>query len=205
MITFSTSYLPSIAHFSLIQNHPEHYIDGKEHFIKQSQRNRTVIYAANGPLSLSIPLQKYSNHSLTEDIKISYAEDWQTLHWRSFESAYRNTAYFEFYEDDLRPYYRSKEYETLMEFNAVLEKELTEMLGLESKPKATTEYTDQDPDWRMLLSPKNKELKQRSYFPAYQQVFSDQYGFQANLSVIDLLFNLGPHSINYLKEVQLFQ
>lgn len=162
-----------------------------------------MIYGANGPLSLSIPLQKYPNNTPTENIKISYTEDWQTQHWRSFEAAYRNTAFFEFYEDELKPFFQSSKIENLLEFNSQMEEAVLELLGLKTQKEYTKEYTLQDPDWRILLSPKNKHLNQASSFPVYQQVFSDQYGFKPNLSIIDLLFNLGPASVSYLQEVKL--
>lgn len=203
MLTLSTAYLAPIAQYKLIQDSPVYSIDGKEHFVKQSHRNRTVIYGANGPLSLSIPLKKYSNKDRTEDIEISYEQDWQTNHWRSFESAYRNTAYFEFYQDDLKPFYNGRKINSLLEFNFELEKQILDLLKLEAEPQFTMSYVDQSPDWRIILSPKNKSFRKAAYFPAYQQVFSDQHYFQPNLSIIDLLFNLGPASLRYLQEVQL--
>ena len=178
-------------------------IDGKEHFVKQSQRSRTQIYGANGLLPLIVPLQKYSHRDRTEDVKISYADDWQTLHWRSFEAAYRNTAYFEFYEDDLKPFYTDLKIEGLMDFNSQLESEILALLKIDVTSGLTEEYKELEPDWRILLSPKNKELGKRSYFPSYQQMFDETYGFLANLSIVDLLFNLGPHASNYLKAVRL--
>lgn len=203
MLTLSTAYLAPIAQFKLIKENLEYYIDGKEHFVKQSHRNRAVIYAANGPMSLSIPLKKHSNKELSENILISYEEDWQTKHWRSFESAYRNTAYFEFYEDEFKPFYTGKKVEKLMDFNLQLEKLILDLMNVEAKPKFTLEYIEQEPDWRLLLSPKNSKIQNSSYFPAYQQAFSEQHNFQPNLSIIDLLFNLGPASSRYLKEIRL--
>lgn len=203
MLTLSTAYLAPIAYYCLLQGQKEYQIDGKEHYVKQTQRNRAIIYGANGLLSLTVPVKKYSNRDSTEDILISYEEDWQKLHWRAFESAYRNSAYFEFYEDDLRPFYEEKKFERLLDFNAALELLLIEFLKMEAKAHLTSEYIHLQPDWRILLSPKNKRLIEASQFPKYQQVFSDQYHFQPNLSIIDLLFNLGPASRQYLQEVEI--
>jgi hypothetical protein len=157
----------------------------------------------NGPLSLSIPLQKYSNKELSENIRISYEEDWQTKHWRSFESAYRNTAYFEFYEDEFKPFYTEKKVDRLMDFNLQLEQLILDLINVEAKPNFTLQYIEQQPDWRLLLSPKSNVIENSSYFPYYPQAFSDQHNFRPNLSIVDLLFNLGPASSRYLKEVRL--
>lgn len=203
MLILSTAFLPPIAHFHLIQKYSSYQIDGKEHFVKQSQRNRALIYGANGTLALTVPLKKFSHQDKTEDIKISYDENWQNNHWRSIESAYRNSAYFEFYEDDFRAFYEAKQGDSLIDFNNKLEQLILSLLKIEANQGYTANYVAQKPDWRILLSPKNKEIIENGRFPNYQQVFSDQFKFKPNLSIIDLLFNLGPASTEYLREVNL--
>ena len=203
MLIFPTAYFAPIAQFHLIRIHQKFYIDGKENFVKRSNRNRCTILAANGPLQLSIPLKKYTHTDKTEDIRISYDEDWQSLHWKSIQSAYSNSAYFEFYEDDFKEFFLEKSTDVLMDFNELLENRILQLLEIDVEKKKASRYIDQTPDWRILLDKQNNDLIENSFFPHYQQVFTNPGEFNPNLSIIDLLFNLGPASRRYLKEVKL--
>ena len=197
-----TSYFGSIFQFAIIvQNHTYH-VDGLEHFIKQSFRNRCEIYGANGKLKLIVPLEKWKNHSLTQEIRISYDENWQLQHWRSIESAYRTSPYFEFYEDDLKPLFFLKE-SSLLEYNQQVENELKALLQIGTKHQLTSTYEPSAPDWRKIIHPKNDEILEKIDFPNYIQVFESKFGFIPNLSILDLIFNLGPNSKNYLENISL--
>lgn len=201
MITLSAAYLAPIVHYALIAQHESYAIDAHEHFVKQSYRNRAEIYGANGKLNLIVPLQKRKNRIPMHAIEISYEEKWQRLHWRSFESAYRLSPYFEYYEDEFLPFYENKEHTKLLDFNLALEDKIKSLLGLNQARQLTEKYEEQEVDYRQLIHPKH-ELEQIE-FPYYIQVFTEKYGFIPNLSVLDLLFNLGPASSDYLKELPL--
>lgn len=198
---FPCCYLPPIAAMSemLHTNGDKILIEKYEHFPKQTYRSRASIYSPNGKLDLIIPVKKGTKaHTILKDVRISYESDWQRLHWMSLQTSYRRSAYFEFYEDDFVPFYK-KRYEFLMDFNLEL---LNLLLGLLKVKKTLTftslyqeKYTDIQ-DFRSSIHP--KKMYQHMHFKPYFQVFEPKYGFLPNLSIVDLLFNQGPNSLNFL-------
>ena len=201
-VLLPTSYLPPIQYFSKLISYSEISIELYEYFPKQTWRNRCNICGANGELSLIIPLQKGNEKILTKDIKISYDQQWQKLHWRSFEAAYRSSPFFEFYEDHFAPYYHDKKFEFLIDLNNELLTLILKLLKIKPTITYTKEYfktpVDTD-DLRTLISPK-KELTEDKNFEVlpYSQVFENRTGFIPNLSIVDLLFNQGPQSLNII-------
>lgn len=167
----------------------------QEHFPKQTYRNRASIYSPNGTLDLMIPVIKGSKvHTKVKDVKISDEFKWQRLHWKSFESCYRNSAYFEYYEAEFNKFYNVK-YDFLYDFNIDLFQWILKQLKLNIELKFTEEYikTYEDVfDARYRFPVKDKHLA--SSAKPYFQVFDDREGFKANLSIVDLLFNQGPQA-----------
>lgn len=203
MIILPSSYLAPVSYFKLISESPKFAIETKEHFIKQTYRNRCYIYGANGNLSLSIPLQKRGNRTTIDQVKISYEENWQKIHWKSMESAYRTSPYFEFYEEEFRPFYESKDIISLLEFNQKIQQTVLNLIKQKVEISLTDKYETSEKDWRKSIHPKNKEHTQAFHFPKYMQVFEDKYGFIPNLSIIDVLFNLGPRTMDYINSVEI--
>ena len=107
-VLLSTAYLPNISYLSQVLKYDIVVLEKHEHFVKQTYRNRCEILTSNGKLSLSIPLVKQADKELISDKKISYAEDWQKQHWRAITSAYKNSPYFEFFEDEFKPFYENR-------------------------------------------------------------------------------------------------
>jgi len=197
---FPLFYLPSIEYFSKILKYKDALlIENSENFLKQSYRNRAVIHSPNGALDLIVPVIKGSkNHTIVKDVKISYDFKWQRLHWKSLETSYRSSAYFEFYEDDLIGFYEKK-WEFLFDFNEELLQLLNRFLKINIEYKYTNTYQltySTLDDYRGSIHPKHfSDIKFKPYF----QVFQERNGFLPNLSIIDLIFNQGPQSIKYLK------
>ncbi len=169
-----------------------------EHFPKQTFRNRTVVASPNGALNLFVPVIKGSKyHTVMKDVKISYDFKWQRLHWLSFEACYRNSAYFEFYEDEFVKFFENKP-TFLFDFNLELLTWIFKQLKKNPDVQFTTEY-------EKTLAPAldfrdNPIFKKGTAFEnkPYFQVFEDRNGFLPNMSIVDLLFNQGPQSKLFL-------
>ncbi|QNK64289.1 WbqC family protein [Pedobacter sp. PAMC26386] len=197
---FPLFYLPPISYFSALNTHNfEFLLEKEEHFPKQTYRNRTRIYSPNGPLDLFLPVIKGSKyHTKVKDVKISYDFKWQRLHWLSLESCYRNSAYFEYYEDELAVFY-NKKFEFLFDYNLEMLQWIFKQLKKSAEINFTTEYTKEiAPELDYRLKPHFKEPELLTPAKPYFQVFEDRLGFLPNMSIVDLLFNQGPQTKNYL-------
>tara|TARA_B100000809_G_scaffold132475_1_gene130234 strand:+ start:1633 stop:2250 length:618 start_codon:yes stop_codon:yes gene_type:complete len=197
---FSSHYLAPIEYYFHLINCGNVTIDTYENYVKQTYRNRCCILSPNGIQNLTIPLVKAKKRNLTKNMVIAYDDNWRKIHWKSLESAYRSSPYFEYYEDDFYPFYHGEKPEYLTEFNSALNKKIIELLNLEITIADSSKYTEETKnDYRMTFSPK-KETKLK--FPPYIQVFGDRNGFTPNLSILDILFNEGPNSVNYIKSLK---
>ena len=193
-----TAYLAPISYYAILFQYPNCCIELHEHFIKQSIRNRCDIYGANGRLRLTIPKErKGSSKKIIKNLNISYRNNWQKQHWNAIESAYNSSPFFEYFKDELKPFYEEKE-GYLVNFNSKLQKAILSMLQEDYTIKNTTEYLHKGDffdlrnyTWKL----KNQEK--------YDQVFMEKQGFISNLSILDLLFNLGPESADYLHNLDL--
>ncbi|HEV7232395.1 MAG TPA: WbqC family protein [Bacteroidia bacterium] len=195
-------YFGPIQYYSKLASGATCIIELHEHFVKQSFRNRSVIFDSNGALKLIIPLQKHAEKTPFKDIRISYDAPWQDLHWKSLESAYRSSPFFEYFEDDFAHFYTDQRYQFLHEYNLAIQEVVLRLLKLKPNILFSSGYEKTVPganDLRMLISPK-KDFRQDPDFvlKPYPQVFEPKYGFLPNLSIADLLFNEGPEAINYL-------
>lgn len=178
------------------------YIEAHETYSKQSWRNRCTVATANGLQNLVVPVNKiYGNHTFTKDVKISYTENWQQLHWRTLTAAYNKSPYFEHYSPLLKPYFNQYT-ENLFELNLSLLKLVLKLLQIDKPISITTVYEKKPSDKRDYRSQFNPKAKPPAQIePPYYQVFADRIGFQPNLSILDLLFCEGPLSLSYLKKL----
>ncbi len=200
-VLLSVAYNPPIAWFSLLAKHNV-VLESHETYPKQTFRNRCEIYAENGRMPLSIPVSRpKGNHTQINDVTIVNSDKWYLRHWRAIQSAYESSPYFLFYKDDLKGFYEGN-YEGLFDFNTRLIRTIAGLLNLQTHIRVTDMY-EKTPiavkDYRNLFNPK-KEI-QFAVFPEYIQVFSERHGFIPNLSILDLLFNLGPESSDYLNHI----
>lgn len=199
----STSYAGPINYFAVIWAFDSVVLEHFEHFQKQTYRNRCTVYGPNGVLNLIIPLKKNKSRTVISEVKIANEHAWQKLHWRTLCAAYRSSPYFEYYEQDLW-YYYSNRFDLLMDFNQKLTKYFLEKLEIGIEFEANTEY-EKSPvnstDLREISSAK-KRIPANITYPSYPQVFEEKSGFIPNLSIFDLLFNLGPESRGYIHNIK---
>lgn len=196
-VCLTSAYLAPVEYYSAMAKADTVFLEHCEFYEKQSYRNRCNIAGANGQLALTIPVEKSKgSRMLTRDVRISEHGDWRLQHWRSIESAYNSTPFFEYYKDDLIPFYE-KDWTFLWDFNAEIQAKMLELLDLQVDIQLTKEYkVDFDEnvlDARNSIHPK-KETDTGS-LKNYYQVFEQRFGFIPNLSSIDLLFNMGNESI----------
>lgn len=198
---FSLYYAAPISFYShLIQK--EHItFDLGEHFRKGSYRNRCCIAGANGKLTLSIQLKKGKNQSTPmKDVRICYDHPWQKNHWDSLCSAYRRSPFFEYYEDEFSGFYKNN-YEKLADFNLSIHETIMRLLRADVKTSLSENYILPSDDW----SDYRKLYETQNHYPTprYLQVFEDRNGFLEDLSILDLLFNKGNKSLEYLLSINL--
>jgi hypothetical protein len=196
---FPLFYLPPISYFTAIKQHNfDFLIEKYEHLPKQTYRTRATIASPDGKLDLTLPVVKGSkNHTSIRDVRLSYDSKWQRLHWLSLQTCYRSSAYFEFYEDGLAPFYEKK-YTFLFDFNLDLLKWFFKQLKINPDFDFTTAYEKEIPADLDFRNKFNKNDIHTIEMKEYFQVFSDRNTFIPNLSSIDLLFNQGPQTKSYL-------
>ena len=200
----SSAYFPPIEYFRVIARVGNVFLEANETFQKQTYRNRCKILAADGVLSLSIPLIKGEDRAIAS-MKIDYSKPWLQQHKRALISAYNSSPFFEYYQDDIFEILDRK-YETLFQLNCAILDKMLRLLGLKNNLTMTTEYLQEYPegvvDLRNTIHPKKKSNEPLAApnikYSDYYQVFIEKYGFVDDLSILDLLFNEGPNSISYL-------
>ncbi|MDG2397555.1 MAG: WbqC family protein [Flavobacteriaceae bacterium] len=192
------NYLPNIIFFSILSNYQEviWYIHGK--YQKQTYRNRTKIYGPNGVLDLIVPIIKPQN-DFKKDFSIITCnqENWKKKHWNSIENSYSSSPFFEYYKDELYTFFFEKK-DILIDFNLNLIRLMLEWLNIKLNfNKSLKEIKQKEFEKNLILCKKNIHLN----FPKYTQVFNYKNGFIENLNILDLIFNLGPESSSYLKNL----
>ena len=192
-----TSYFGSIAYFKELAKHDKLLIEGKEHFPKQTYRNRCDIVGGDGIMTLSIPTKR-SNGSKTptDEVILSDEENWRVRHWRSITSAYQSAAYFDYYSIEVEALLFSKE-TNLLEFNTLITNRVIEWLDLKTTIEQTTAFNPIiENDYRVnLIGKDNFQETQKS---PYIQVFPGENNFKESLSILDAIFCEGPMARNIL-------
>jgi hypothetical protein len=194
-----SAYLPPITFFTAICNGGDVVFEQYDNYRKQTYRNRCAIATSNGRQILTIPVEKTeSPKQLMKDVRISDHGDWRHLHWNALESAYMNSPFFIYYQDDFRPIYEKK-FNFLLDFNIELTKVMIDLIGIKTNISLSDSYeqTVKDTiDFRNLIEP---DYTISDGIQPYYQVFKQKNGFIGNLSIIDLLSNMGPESLLILR------
>ena len=206
-IYLSSAYLAPIEYYAKLISAERIFIESCEHYMKQTYRNRCSIVATNGVMPLSIPIEKtQALKTSTRDIRIAEHGNWRHLHWNSIASAYNSSPFFEYYEDELHPFYEKK-FEFLFDYNEQLRELICSWIGIDTShirytEEYKTDFSENEKDLREIIHPKkNWQHLDPSFRSAdYYQVFSEKLGFVPNQSIIDLIFNMGNETILVLKE-----
>ena len=175
-------------------------INGDEPFVKQTYRNRAVIATENGTQNLTIPVIHDGGRIAMRDVRISEHGNWRHQHWNAMVSAYRKSPFFDYYADDFAHFYEERD-GFLMDFNLRLHQVISELLGLDREVKIidNSNKPAEFIDLRHIAEPKAL-TDMEGYTPQpYYQVFAQRNGFIPNLSILDLLFNMGPEGLIVLR------
>lgn len=206
-VILSSAYFAPVQWYQKLNRYENIVIEQHDNFIKQTYRNRCVIATTQGLQALTIPVERPSDARLDKtqlkDICISDHGNWRHLHWKALLSAYGESPFFEYYADDIRPFFEKK-WKYLLDFNMEINQKMMELLDIEKGSLSlSNEYSSYEGDcdtvdFREVIRPKHpgedKEWQPKKYYQVYQQKF----GFQPNLSILDLLFNEGNEAVYYL-------
>lgn len=198
-ILLHPTYFPTIETFVAIANNDSVIFEVYDNYQKQTYRNRCYIYAANGKLQLSVPvIYTQKNRQLYQDVKIANTYNWQDIHFKSLESAYRTSPFYEYYIDDIKPLFM-KSFDSILDFNLACFEIVCEALQLDITIEKTDKFKKEPKDsldYRYLVNAKKDTVL---HFDSYTQVFNAKHGYINNLSILDLLFNEGPSALAYLE------
>lgn len=202
-ILLPTSYLPPVSYFALLTCSTRLIIERHETYPRQTLRNRCCIMSANGPLRLSIPVTGNQGRQETGEKTISPHSNWQLHHWKSICSAYSKAPFFIYYRDMLEAIFQKPFSGLLIDWNAILCQEIASETGLDLQLEYTNQYHHDAAEVfdlrKHFKSDKTFSNKtDRTHLPPYYQVFEHKFGFVPDISIIDLLFNMGPDTISYL-------
>lgn len=191
-MTLHTTYFGPVEWYADLLHHADDItIDGGERYVKQTTRNHCLIATASGTQKLTVPVTA-ANGMLTKDVRISDHGNWRHLHWQALCSAYGQSPFFDYYADDIRPFYE-KQWDFLIDYNQAITCKMKELTGIDDY----NNYSDYN-DYNHHKN--NSDYNNYSHYnrQQYYQTFQKRNGFIPGLSVLDLLFNMGPESILYL-------
>ena len=195
-----TTYFGPIQWYQKLQRFDHCMIEQHDSYQKQTYRNRCLIATANGVQALTVPVEHSDDKMLVKDLRISDHNQWRRIHWNALQSAYSESPFFEYYADDIRPFFE-KRFEFLVDFNEAIRQVICKLIDMQPEVAYTSAYHRQWPehtDYREVIHAKHPQ-KDSDFEPRqYWQVFQHKLGFLPNLSILDLLFCMGPESIFYL-------
>ena len=202
----STTYFGPVQWYQKLCRADEAWIERCETFQKQTYRNRCIIATTQGKQVLTIPIEHFSadesgvkTGQYIKDIRISDHGNWRHLHWNALMSAYGESPFFEYYQDDFRPFFERR-WDYLFDFNEAIREKVCELLDVHPTVRYTEQFTKNfcGSDFRYNIQPKH-DIPDPDFHPRrYYQVYEAKHGFLPNLSIVDLLFNMGPEGIFWL-------
>ena len=203
-VLLSTTYFGPVQWYQKLHRAEAVLIEQWESFQKQTYRNRCLIATTQGVQALTVPVER-CNSQIIKDIRISDHGNWRHLHWNALQSAYGESPFFEYYQDDIRPFYEQR-WDFLVDYNEAIVNKMCELIDIQPNMSRTKEYSHSTLltphstiiDYRSMINPKHPISDPDFSLRPYYQVYQSKHGFLSNLSILDLLFNMGPESIFYL-------
>ena len=197
----SASYFGPVQWYQKLYRYPSVLIEQYDSYQKQTYRNRCLIATSNGVQALTVPVERPAGgfHSVAfKDVRVSDHGNWRHLHREALRSAYSDSPFFLFYADDILPLFDLHSH-FLIDYDMEICRVVCRLIDISPCVSLTSHYMPACPaDFRDVISPKHP-LPDDDFSPApYYQVFSQRIGFQPNLSILDLLFNMGPEAVFYL-------
>ena len=205
----ATTYFGPVQWYQKLNRFDGVLMEQHEHFLKQTYRNRCIIATTQGLQALTVPVEKTPSNlpegRLIKDVRISNHGKWRKEHWNALQSAYGESPFFEFYEDDIHPFFEDR-WEYLLDFNMAITEKMCELLDIHPHIELTSSYQNSLPigegwegaDFRTAIHPKHPQEDSDFSPKPYYQVYKERFGFQPNLSILDLLFNMGNEAVLYL-------
>lgn len=209
----SSAYFGPVQWYQKLHRYDRCLIEQHDNFVKQTYRNRCIIPTTNGIQALSIPVSCPQGSQLSKtpmrDVRISDHGNWRHIHWNALCSAYGESPFFDYYQDDLRPFFERK-WTFLFDFNMEIILKMVELLDIRPKISLTTAFLSDASmaenatenslidDFRNVIRPKHPGLDSDFMARPYYQVYQQKHGFQPNMSILDLLFNEGNEAILWL-------
>lgn len=209
----SSAYFGPVQWYQKLHRYDRCLIEQHDNFVKQTYRNRCIIPTTNGIQVLSIPVSCPQGSRLSKtpmrDVRISDHGNWRHIHWNALCSAYGESPFFDYYQDDLRPFFERK-WTFLFDFNMEIILKMVELLDIRPKISLTTAFLSDASmaenatenslvdDFRDVIRPKHPGLDSDFMARPYYQVYQQKHGFQPNMSILDLLFNEGNEAILWL-------
>jgi len=203
-VLLSTTYFGPVQWYQKLHRAEHVQIEQWESFQKQTYRNRCLIATTQGVQALTVPVVR-GETSLIKDLRISDHGNWRHLHWNALQSAYGESPFFEYYQDDIRPFFTER-WERLLDFNEAIRAKICELIDIQPQVSYSKEFTvyslqftvNQVPDFREAIRPKHPAPDPDFEPKPYYQVYQQKHGFLSNLSILDLLFNMGPEGFFWL-------
>ncbi len=200
-VLLTSAYFSPLAWYVPMAKGENVCLEQHDNFVKQTWRNRCVIAGPNGRQVLTVPVEKNPKGKTSmRDVRISDHGNWRHLHWNALESSYGKSPFFEYYADDIRPFFEQKR-EFLFDFNEEIREKMCELLQIDINLSCSSVYSapkDLSPDVLDLRPLAEPSILDQQPCTPYYQVFAQRHGFIPNLSILDLLFNLGPEALIYL-------
>jgi len=195
----SSAYFAPIQWYQKLWRFDRCIIERYDHFIKQTYRNRCLIATTQGTQALTVPIEKPTTEKrLMRDLRISTHGKWQQEHWNALLSAYGESPFYDYYIDDLRQFFEKK-WDFLVDFNLAITETVCQLLDIQPDIALSDTFVQEaNNDFREVIRPKHP-LPDPDFQPKpYYQVYQNKHGFIDNLSILDLLFNMGPEGVFYL-------